>query len=404
MTGADIYFWGASGDHFPIPPQAKDGDITTFTVSCVATDDSGNKEATEFSFGVRDQRANPTFDWCPEYTRILLNDTLITTGTNFIAPTVQTLCEYNVTEAEGKDENTTLGLGVHLFSYTATDVHGNQGHCSFQVEVDFRDFVWINYPRQDFTLTKVTDPILGIYENVNWTEPSILNPYVEIVPPELPNGMAFPIGRTLVNYTAKFVPPDSSLIETSEIDWTSLLEMSEEMEVAVKRAQVELSTKTHAKHAHKQRHKAHTKAKHGHKHNHKLAHGHQKDAVMADRVAATPSPTQATYDFVDEDGTSKTVIISQLGMILQFAVEVKDEERPTFTGGFNTRRQCLDTETGVAEHEQCGGKRILYSPDPNDDFNLIYEGLEDVSLDCCGAEYTCTDFSPYVQTCQKITP
>lgn len=118
----------------------------------------------------------------------------------------------------------------------------------------------------------------------------------------------------------------------------------------------------------------------------------------------TSAPTKSEYVIRNADGTTSTVKIAELGMVLQFEVTVKDVERPTFTGGFNDRRKCAAEEVGVDEHEQCGGKRITYTTAPNDPLTLYYTGVEDVSVNCCGENYQCLPYQPYVDICTYVAP
>jgi len=138
----------------------------TNSVTCTATDASGNTATCSFSVTVNDTE-NP----------------VITCPANIVTPTDAGLCtKSNVTyEATATDNcpgvtytcspvsGSTFAKGTNSVTCTATECLGQRGHCSFSVTVNDTENPVITCPANILTST---DPGLCTKSNVTWAAPS----------------------------------------------------------------------------------------------------------------------------------------------------------------------------------------------------------------------------------------
>ena len=175
-------------------------------VSYTATDDCGNLETCSFTVTVTEDFGTLTIA-CPADINLTISGTATGAIANWTEPIPSTTCA-----AGGETANQTGGLangslfpiGATVVSYTATDGCGNQETCTFTVTVTLvNGDLTINCPT-DINLT-VSGPVSGA--TANWVEPipSTSCPTGGETANQtggLANGSLFPIGTTVVSYTA----------------------------------------------------------------------------------------------------------------------------------------------------------------------------------------------------------
>ena len=164
------------------------------TVAYTATDQNGNQATCSFTVTVVDS-SPPAFNSCPP------NSSLTTTNgcsrvVNWGAPVAQDNCSFTVTASHMP--GSTFPVGVTTVTYTATDQNGNQATCSFTVTIrDNTNPVFTNCPT-NIELTAST----SCTAIASWTPPTAQDNCSANVTTSHQPGTAFPIGETVVTYTA----------------------------------------------------------------------------------------------------------------------------------------------------------------------------------------------------------
>ncbi len=123
-TNSTVVCTPSSGSTFP---------VGVTTVSCVATDSSGNTNTCSFTVTVNDGE-NPVLSACPTNFVIYDTDGSGDEVVNFSAPTATDNCP-GVMVICNPANGSVLGLGAHTVTCTATDAAGNSNSCSFIVVV-----------------------------------------------------------------------------------------------------------------------------------------------------------------------------------------------------------------------------------------------------------------------------
>jgi gliding motility-associated-like protein len=174
-----------SGSVFPLGVT-----VVTYT----ATDPGGNQATCSFTVTVVDN-SPPVFNSCPP--NLSMNAVSGCSRTvNWGAPVAQDNCSVTVTTSHMP--GSTFPVGVTTVTYTATDQNGNQATCSFTVTIrDNTNPVFTNCPT-NIELTAST----SCTAIASWTPPTAQdNCSVNVTTSHQP-GTAFPIGETIVTYTA----------------------------------------------------------------------------------------------------------------------------------------------------------------------------------------------------------
>jgi hypothetical protein len=115
------------------PPSGSSFPKGTTTVSCKATDETGNTASCSFTVTVNDTQAPSII--CPEnQTRVLANLTDPSVVVNYRPPTVNDNCA-GTTVVCNPPSGSAFPLGTTTVICTATDAAGNQASCSFTVTV-----------------------------------------------------------------------------------------------------------------------------------------------------------------------------------------------------------------------------------------------------------------------------
>lgn len=159
-----------------------------------ATDKYGNQSTCSFRVNVVDN-SPPVFNACPSNIGLeAING--CNRAVTWTAPVAQDNC--SVTVAASHTPGSTFPVGVTTVSYIATDQSGNQATCSFTVTIrDNTNPVFSNCPT-NIELTANT----SCTAVATWTPPSAQdNCSVNVTTSHQP-GTSFPIGETMVTYTA----------------------------------------------------------------------------------------------------------------------------------------------------------------------------------------------------------
>ncbi|XP_071959490.1 uncharacterized protein [Antedon mediterranea] len=179
-------------------------DAGTETVTCTATDTSGNIGTCSFDVTVTvlPDSESPTFDSCPEDQSRVVGATTATTSFTWNVPTAtDNSGMVTVTSIDGYKPGDSFTAGeMTLVTYTAVDPTGLQTICSFTIEVIVDDEP-PNFSNTCPDNIVVTNPDPQTSANVSWTPPvatdtseiftQISNmPYTD-----------FPLGTTTVTYT-----------------------------------------------------------------------------------------------------------------------------------------------------------------------------------------------------------
>ena len=169
------------------------------TVTCTATDDSGNTATCEFKVDVQDV-TDPVLNNCPTM-NILVSlppnkcDTVLT----WMPPAADDAC--NVVLNSNFEPGDMFPSGDTVVVYTATDNSGNSATCSFQVTVkDLIPPVLVNCPPSP---APVTLPPGTCKIPVNWVNPTATdNCTTPLISVPIAPGSEFGIGTTEITITA----------------------------------------------------------------------------------------------------------------------------------------------------------------------------------------------------------
>ncbi len=104
------------------------------TVTCSASDNSGNSNSCSFIITVADNQA-PVFAGCPTNISINTDAGLCTAVATYTAPTATDACDGSRTVACSPASGTAFPKGTTTVTCTASDASGNNGSCSFTVTV-----------------------------------------------------------------------------------------------------------------------------------------------------------------------------------------------------------------------------------------------------------------------------
>ncbi len=118
--------------------------IGTTHVIWTAVDTAGNTSTCAIDVTVRDVQA-PIFVNCPSNVTFYIGtDSNCSGGTSWPIPVAQDNCSVTVAQTAGPAFGTTLTVGNHLITYTATDASGNTATCSFTISVTNSSLPTIN--------------------------------------------------------------------------------------------------------------------------------------------------------------------------------------------------------------------------------------------------------------------
>ena len=174
------------GDEFP---------VGTTTVTYIATDSEGNADTCSFTVTVVDETA-PVISGCPEDLIVIANSSCKATA-SWTAPTADDNCAFTMTSTHSPGDE--FVAGTTTVTYTATDASGNISTCSFDVIVkDATAPVISQCPvpvSVDADRGACTAP-------VTWTPPEATDNCAVLMTASHNSGDEFPVGTTLVKYTA----------------------------------------------------------------------------------------------------------------------------------------------------------------------------------------------------------
>ena len=176
------------GDSFP---------LGTTTVTYTAEDLSGNIAICAFEVTVEDTVA-PTITGCPN--NISVSNTAGVCGAivNYTPPTITDNC-VAPTITNSHDTGDVFPIGVTTVTYTATDATGNSNTCSFTVTVADTELPVFTTCPSNITVPADAGSCAAI---VNFTTPVEFDNCSATVVSSHASGDSFPVGDTVVNFTA----------------------------------------------------------------------------------------------------------------------------------------------------------------------------------------------------------
>lgn len=179
----------APGETFP---------IGTTTVTYLARDVSGNTSPYRFKIIVQDKTA-PVISLLPNVTQLLT--TACDVVVNWTEPLVTDNCRFKVTSNFRSGDR--FGLGTFKVIYTAKDSAQNTSTSSFDIIVQDNSFPLFAGCAAT-SIEKDADPI-SCKAKVSWIVPTASDNCLEgaVIAPVFKPGDEFPIGTTIITYTAK---------------------------------------------------------------------------------------------------------------------------------------------------------------------------------------------------------
>jgi gliding motility-associated-like protein len=186
--------------------------IGTTAVNYLARDVSGNTSPYSFKVIVEDKTA-PVISLLPNVTQLLT--TACDVVVNWTEPLVTDNCKFKVTSNFRSGDR--FGLGTFKVIYTAKDSAQNTSTSSFDIIVQDNSFpVFAGCPITN--IEKDADPI-SCKAKVSWTVPTASDNCLDgaVIAPVFKPGDEFPIGTTIITYTAKDKAGNTSRCEFSII-------------------------------------------------------------------------------------------------------------------------------------------------------------------------------------------
>jgi subtilase family serine protease len=167
-------------------------------VEYAATDTSGNTTTASFTVTVNDTQV-PVISGMPEDIVVNNDAGLCSANVTWDAPSAADNCDVD-SFASNWDPGDAFPVGTTIVTYTATDIHGNKQTASFEVVVTDSELPVINGMPEDIAVNNDADLCSAI---VTWDAPSAAdNCDVESFGSDWDPGDAFPVGTTIVTYTA----------------------------------------------------------------------------------------------------------------------------------------------------------------------------------------------------------
>lgn len=168
------------------------------TVTYTATDSVGNDTTSTFVVTISDEQ-KPAIDGLPSDISVLAGADSCGTVVNWTAPTSLDNC--SVTSfAPSSPSGSVFAVGTHTISYTASDAAGNDSIASFDIVVADAENPVISDMPEDITITAEADSCSAI---VTWQGATADdNCDMQSLTSDYSSGDRFPVGATLVTYTA----------------------------------------------------------------------------------------------------------------------------------------------------------------------------------------------------------
>ena len=168
------------------------------TVTYTATDSVGNDTTSSFLVIISDDQ-KPAIDGLPSDISVLAGADSCGTVVNWTAPTSSDNC--SVTSfAPSSPSGSVFAVGSHTVSYTASDAAGNDSIASFDITVADAENPVISDMPEDITITAEVDSCSAI---VTWQAATADdNCDMQSLLSDYNSGDRFPVGSTLVTYTA----------------------------------------------------------------------------------------------------------------------------------------------------------------------------------------------------------
>jgi hypothetical protein len=180
--------------------------VGTTVIIYTATDIHGNSSTATFSITMSDTEA-PTISGTPADLSLVNDLGSCAAVATWVEPTAADNCGVASLTSDAAPGDT-FPVGATTVTYTATDIHGNASTSSFTVTVDDTETPLITGTPADMTL--VND--VGVCGAVAmWTAPTATdNCAVDTLTADAASGDTFPVGTTVVTYTATDIHGNSS--------------------------------------------------------------------------------------------------------------------------------------------------------------------------------------------------
>jgi hypothetical protein len=175
--------------------------VGTTTVNYTATDAAGNQISASFTVTVIDNE-NPVINGLPSNITITNNTGVCGATVSWNAPTTADNCFATIAQTGGVSNGGVFPIGTTTVTYTATDLAGNNISASFTVTVnDTENPTIVNLPSN----INVSNDINVCGAIATWTAPTSADNcsgHSIAQTAGLASGSVFPIGTTVITYTA----------------------------------------------------------------------------------------------------------------------------------------------------------------------------------------------------------
>ncbi|SDD76237.1 Serine protease, subtilase family, partial [Algoriphagus faecimaris] len=170
----------------------------TISVDFKVEDTNGNVSVKTFNVTVQDQ-VKPTISNIPADTTVNNNPGACGAVVTWTEPNAADNCEIASLSADHTSGDL-FSVGETTVTYTATDIHGNTETASFTINVTDNELPVITNVPADISLNNNAGVCGAV---VTWTEPNVAdNCEIASFTSDHASGESFPVGETLVTYTA----------------------------------------------------------------------------------------------------------------------------------------------------------------------------------------------------------
>lgn len=170
-------------------------------ISFQATDDCDNIENCSFHVEII---ATDLMLTCPADTVIYLAENETGINYNFENPTTTGDCSggFTLTQTAGAASGTFLEIGSYTNSFSVTDTCQNEAICSFQITIETTNLALTCPENISIAIPQGTSS-----QVVEWEDPSLMTSCPDgtatfMLTSDMPSGSSFPLGNSIVNYTA----------------------------------------------------------------------------------------------------------------------------------------------------------------------------------------------------------
>lgn len=180
-----------------LPASGSSFNVGTTTVTCTATDTSGNSSNCSFTVNVTD--GTPPSITCPANITVSAAQGQCAATVNYNTPSGTDNCSDNVSVVCVPASGSAFPVGTTTVTCTANDGAGNSSNCSFTVRVNDNTPPVITCPSNIVTSTVAGQCAATVNYSTTATDNCSSSVTINCTPP---SGASFPLGVTTVNCTA----------------------------------------------------------------------------------------------------------------------------------------------------------------------------------------------------------